>query len=170
MQTVNKWISGEGINTLTLSEMEDPVSVLKGFSADYPLLSMKELFSTMTDLCVMAEDVCSTTAIARQPLFKLSTRIIKVLEAVYLIARKDNVIATENSPLSNGHIIRKVRVLEGRGDSRRGKPVITFCGNWLYESGFHIGDEVKIVAEAGHLLLSLSRRWSRSKQEWLIRA
>jgi len=168
MQIGNKWVNAEGITTLIPHEINDPVSILKGFCADYSLLAMKELFSTMTDLCVMAEDVCAPKATARQNLFTLSTHITKVLEAVYLIARKDDADPTAAEMRACLQEFRHVRVYHGRGTGNN--PLLTFSGKWLYEAGFHIGDEVQIAIEPGRLILTVNRRWSRKQQAWRVRA
>lgn len=166
MQMTNKWVDADGITTLIPHEINDPVGVFKAFCMDYSLLAMKELFSTMTDLCVMAEDVCAPKATARQKLFTLSTRITKVLEAVYLIARRDDTKPTANETPPALQEFRHVRVYHGRGT--RESPLLTFTGKWLYEAGFHIGDEVQIAIEPGRLILTVSRRWSRKQQAWRI--
>jgi len=168
MQIVNKWVSGSDISNLTPEEINDPMRVLKSFCAEFPLLAMKEFFSTMTDLCVMAEDVLSKQAKTRQPLFDLSARTACLLEAVYLITRKENPVSVEAETSAALPVFRHVRVLRTRG--RISKPLLTFCGAWLYLAGFHIGDQVCINIEAGRLTLTVSKQWNRTKQEWRIRA
>jgi len=165
---INKWVPCDGMTTMTAREMADPISVLKSFCGDVSLLAIKQLFSTMTDLCAVAEDVCAPKTRTRQDLFTLSERMTKVLEAVYLIARRDEAIPAEEQAESDNRTFRRIRVYRTRGTGMQ--PLVTFSGKWLYDAGFHIGDEVQIAIEAGKLNLIVSRQWSRTRQEWRVRA
>jgi len=168
MQTINKWVPCDGMTTLTVQEMDDPISVFKSFCGDVSLLAIKQLFSTMIDLCAVAEDVCAPKTRTRQDLFTFSKRMTKLLEAVYLIARRDEAIPVETKNEPDTQRFRHIRVYRTRGSGKQ--PLMTFCGKWLYEAGFHIGDEIQIAIEAGRLTLTVSRQWSRARQEWRVRA
>lgn len=75
---------------LNEEEINNPSIVLKEFVEDFSLLSVREFFSTMVDTCVTSEAVCFAEASAREDLLYVSKHIVKVLEAAYLIVKKES--------------------------------------------------------------------------------
>jgi len=160
------------ISHLSTDEMNYPMGVLKHFAEDYPLLSVKELFSTMTDICAVHEEYNAKTKKISQPLFDLAHDFTKLIEAVYLVTRT-NPPQPETMIVANltKKAIRKLRICRRHGCKVINDiPYLILSGHWLYEAGFHIGDEVNVAVEPGILVITINREWDRKNQVWRHRA
>jgi len=160
------------ISNLSTDEMNYPMGVLKHFADTYPLLQVKELFSTMTDICAINEEYNAQTNKFRQPLFDLAHEFTKMIEATYLVSRThppepEAMIIADLTKKA----VRKLRVCRRiRGKTANELPYLILSGRWLHEAGFHIGDEVNVAVEPGLLVISTNQQWDRKQQVWRQRA
>jgi|GEM_PF-3045051 len=168
------------ICSLTKAETDNPYLILREFVEDVSLAAIRNMIVTMRDICITTENVFYGDHTSREDLLYVTQKMIRFFEAAYIQLKKDIAPAGK---IIQGHFeaneqyadLYSVRVTE-RTFFKRSKsgpasfPCITLMGKWLAVAGFHPGDEITIASKFQTLLITMSREWDQTSNEFKLRA
>lgn len=155
---------------LTKEEQDDPSRVIKGFTEDISLEAARKTIVTMRDVCSTTENLPYDDPKAREDLFYVTDKMLRLFEASYAQQNKSSVIIQ----MADAHI-RQLTVLEKQiFKNVKGVPNCVPClylyGKWLATAGFRPGVGVTIVTEQGRIFITRDSEWEEITSNAKLRA
>jgi hypothetical protein len=152
------------ITELNQTEIHNPLLVLREFTEDFSLESVRQLITVTRDVCVTTENVMFGKAVTREDLLHVTRHMIRFFEAAYLYLvtpepQDDKVIAPDFRIASPATRPKLMKVLERAVPSPHLEPYTFPClilsGKWLEKAGFYSGNKVSIVHEHQKILITV---------------
>jgi len=155
-------------------EIRNPLLVLRSFTEDFSLASVRQLIGTMRDVCITTENVFFGNADTREDLLHMTRHVVRFFEAAYLYLSspepQDGKLIVHDFNVQKPLAQPKVMTVLQKSIPSRIKPYtfpyLVLSGKWMEKAGFHIGDLVSIIHEHQKILISVYREWDNTNKEF----
>ena len=156
-------------------ETRNPLLVLRSFTEDFSLASVRQLIDTMRDVCITTENIFFGNANTREDLLHMTRHVVRFFEAAYLYLSspepQDGKLVVHDFNVQKPSAQPKVMtVLQKSIPSRHlgpyTFPYLTLSGKCMEKAGFHARDEVSIIHGHQKILITMYREWDNTNKEF----
>jgi hypothetical protein len=155
---------------LTKEEMNDPTHVIREFTEDVSLEAVRKAIVAMRNICSTTENVPYGNPQAREDLFFVTDKMIRLFEACYVQQRMLRLEMNWDQTNTRQLKVLEKEVAKNIKDVPNKVPCISLWGRWLSLMGFKPGDEITVVSDHRKILITLTKDWDQKSQAVMLRA